>query len=170
MSLQAGGRGYYLKREGVFLNQALIQFALHHGYSKGMLPIMTPFLMRQGVMAACAQLSQFDEELYKATGIPVLGLAARYLLIHLAWLIQKNASRAVNMNEASVRAGEGEDKYLIATAEQPLCAMHKDCWLEEKELPIRYIGYSTCFRKEAGSHGRETAGIFRSAAVPVAAC
>ena len=77
MSLQAGGRGYYLKREGVFLNQALLQFALHHGYSKGMLPIMTPFLMRQGVMAACAQLSQFDEELYKATGIPVLGLAAK---------------------------------------------------------------------------------------------
>ena len=66
------------------------------------------------------------------------------------------------MNEASVHAGEGEDKYLIATAEQPLCAMHKDCWLEEKELPIRYIGYSTCFRKEAGSHGRDTAGIFRS--------
>jgi len=64
----AGGRGYFLKGEGVFLNQALIQLALHHGYSKGMLPVMTPFMMRQSVMAACAQLSQFDEELYKATG------------------------------------------------------------------------------------------------------
>jgi seryl-tRNA synthetase len=66
--LCAGGRGYFLKGEGVFLNQALIQFALHHGYSKGMMPVMTPFMMRQSVMAACAQLSQFDEELYKATG------------------------------------------------------------------------------------------------------
>lgn len=56
----------------MFLNQALIQFALHHGYSKGMVAVMTPFMMRQSVMAACAQLSQFDEELYKATGEPSL--------------------------------------------------------------------------------------------------
>lgn len=60
-------------------------------------------------------------------------------------------------------AGEGEDKYLIATSEQPLCAMHRHKWFEEKELPLKYVGYSTCFRKEAGSHGRDTLGIFRSA-------
>ena len=58
-------------------------------------------------------------------------------------------------------SGEGEDKYLVATAEQPLCAMHKDQWFEEKELPLKYVAYSSCFRKEAGSHGRDTAGIFR---------
>lgn len=57
--------------------------------------------------------------------------------------------------------GEGEDKYLIATAEQPLCALHQDEWYEEKDLPLKYIGYSSCFRREAGSHGRDTAGIFR---------
>lgn len=67
-SRTAGGRGYFLKGPGVFLNQALIQFALQHGYKKGMQPIMTPFMMRQSTMAACAQLSTFDEELYKATG------------------------------------------------------------------------------------------------------
>ncbi len=56
----------------------------------------------------------------------------------------------------------GEDeKYLIATSEQPICAFHKDEWLLEKDLPKRYAGYSTCFRKEAGSHGRDTWGIFR---------
>ena len=58
-------------------------------------------------------------------------------------------------------AGEGDDKYLIATSEQPLCAMHRRRWLEEPELPLKYCGYSTCFRKEAGSHGRDTLGIFR---------
>lgn len=58
--------------------------------------------------------------------------------------------------------GEGDDKYLIATSEQPLCAMHRHKWFEEKELPLKYVGYSTCFRKEAGSHGRDTLGIFRS--------
>ena len=58
-------------------------------------------------------------------------------------------------------AGEGDDKYLIATSEQPLCAMHRRQWLEESQLPHKYVGYSTCFRKEAGSHGRDTLGIFR---------
>jgi hypothetical protein len=57
--------------------------------------------------------------------------------------------------------GEGEEKYLIATSEQTLCAMHRKGWFEKNELPIKYVGYSTCFRKEAGSHGRDTLGIFR---------
>ena len=39
--------------------------------------------------------------------------------------------------------------------------MHRSRWFEEAELPKRYVGYSTCFRKEAGSHGRDTLGIFR---------
>ena len=66
----AGGRGFFLKREGVLLNQALISFALQSGYRKGFQPMQTPFFMRQGMMALCAQLSQFDEELYTVTGAP----------------------------------------------------------------------------------------------------
>ena len=58
-------------------------------------------------------------------------------------------------------SGEGEDKYLIATSEQTLCALHLNQWVEPRELPIKLAGYSTCFRKEAGSHGRDTLGIFR---------
>ncbi len=54
-----------------------------------------------------------------------------------------------------------DDKYLIATSEQPICAYHRGEWIAEKELPKRYAGYSACFRKEAGSHGRDTWGIFR---------
>lgn len=57
--------------------------------------------------------------------------------------------------------GDTEDKYLIATSEQPICAYHMGEWMEEKSLPIRYSGVSTCFRKEAGSHGKDTWGIFR---------
>ena len=53
------------------------------------------------------------------------------------------------------------DKYLIATSEQPLSALHESEWLQDKELPIRYAGYSTCFRKEAGAHGKDAWGIFR---------
>ncbi|XWS62508.1 hypothetical protein CRYUN_Cryun06bG0017000 [Craigia yunnanensis] len=120
----AGGRGFYLKGDGVRLNQALINFGLDFLEKRGYTALQTPFFMRKDVMAKCAQLAQFDEELYKVTG-------------------------------------EGDDKYLIATAEQPLCAYHLDDWIQPSELPIRYAGYSSCFRKEAGSHGRDTLGIFR---------
>ncbi|OMJ96183.1 hypothetical protein SteCoe_368 [Stentor coeruleus] len=57
---------------------------------------------------------------------------------------------------------EGEEGfYMIATSEQPISCMHHGEWLEEKTLPIRYGGYSSCFRKEAGAHGKDTWGIFR---------
>jgi len=58
-------------------------------------------------------------------------------------------------------SGGAEDQYLIATSEQPLCGFHFEEWMEPKSLPKKYAGYSTCFRKEAGSHGRDQAGIFR---------
>ncbi|KAI1377347.1 seryl-tRNA synthetase [Hypoxylon crocopeplum] len=53
------------------------------------------------------------------------------------------------------------DKYLIATSEQPISAFHADEWIMAKELPIKYAGFSTCYRREAGSHGRDAWGIFR---------
>ncbi|PNX86539.1 seryl-tRNA ligase, partial [Trifolium pratense] len=120
----AGGRGYYLIGDGVRLNQALINFGLEFLEKREYTLLQTPFFMRKDMMSKCAQLAQFDEELYKVTG-------------------------------------EGDDKYLIATAEQPLCAYHIDDWIHPTQLPLRYAGYSSCFRKEAGSHGRDTLGIFR---------
>ena len=59
--------------------------------------------------------------------------------------------------------GAEEEKYLIATSEQPISAYHSDEWFESpaEQLPIKYAGYSTCFRKEAGAAGRDTWGIFR---------
>lgn len=56
---------------------------------------------------------------------------------------------------------EGEDLYLISTAEHPLAAFFQDEILEESALPVRLAGMSPCFRKEAGSHGKDTKGIFR---------
>jgi seryl-tRNA synthetase len=61
----AGNRGYYLKGAGVLLNQALINFGLAFLVKRGFTPLQTPFFMKQDVMAECAQLAQFDEELYK---------------------------------------------------------------------------------------------------------
>ncbi|CAG7860064.1 unnamed protein product [Brassica rapa] len=129
----AGGRGYFLRGHGVLLNQALINFGLQFLRKRKFTPFQPPFLMRKDVMAKSAQLSEFDEQLYKVTG--------------------KGKDKDVT--------GEGDGKYLIATAEQPLCAYHMDEWIPLKEVPIRYAGYSTCFRTEAGSHGRDQLGLFR---------
>lgn len=56
---------------------------------------------------------------------------------------------------------EDDNLFLIGTAEVPLCMLHYDEILEENELPLRYVGFSPCFRREAGSYGKDTAGIIR---------
>ena len=56
---------------------------------------------------------------------------------------------------------EADDMYLVGTAEVPLAAYHMDEILDASKLPMRYAGYSPCFRREAGSHGKDTKGIFR---------
>ncbi|KAK6156261.1 hypothetical protein DH2020_010509 [Rehmannia glutinosa] len=137
----AGGRGFYLKGDGVRLNQALINFGLDFLEKRGFTALQTPFFMRKDIMAKCAQLAQFDEELYKPTAFQLF--------------LQSDYAKHAKVT------GEGDDKYLIATAEQPLCAYHLDDWIHPSQLPLRYAGYSSCFRKEAGSHGRDTLGIFR---------
>uniref|UniRef100_A0A7S1QH77 serine--tRNA ligase n=1 Tax=Alexandrium catenella TaxID=2925 RepID=A0A7S1QH77_ALECA len=53
------------------------------------------------------------------------------------------------------------DKYLIATSEQPISAYHKGQSIERAKFPLRYVGFSSCFRREAGSSGRDIRGIFR---------
>jgi seryl-tRNA synthetase len=56
----------------------------------------------------------------------------------------------------------GEDElYLVGTAEVPLAALHMGEILDEAELPLRYAGYSTCFRREAGTYGKDMGGMFR---------
>lgn len=129
----AGSRGYYTKGPIVFLEQALISLALQILDKKDYQPLYTPYFMKKEVMQEVAQLSQFDEELYKVVG---------------------KSSELSTDNSV-------EEKYLIATSEQPIAAFHRDEWLPESSLPIRYAGFSSCFRQEVGSHGRDTRGIFR---------
>ena len=56
---------------------------------------------------------------------------------------------------------EKDDVYLVGTSEVPLAAMHMDETLPVDKLPLRYAGYSTCFRREAGTYGKDTRGIIR---------
>ncbi|AJV04054.1 Ses1p [Saccharomyces cerevisiae YJM1401] len=121
-----GHRGYFFRNYGVFLNQALINYGLQFLAAKGYIPLQAPVMMNKELMSKTAQLSEFDEELYKVI--------------------------------------DGEDeKYLIATSEQPISAYHSGEWFEkpQEQLPIHYVGYSSCFRREAGSHGKDAWGVFR---------
>ena len=56
---------------------------------------------------------------------------------------------------------EGEDLTLIGTAEAPLTGYHADEIIDEAKLPLKYVGYSPCYRKEAGTYGKHTRGLFR---------
>merc|ERR1712025_1286237 len=132
-TVTSGNRAYYLMGPAVFLQQGLMQLALQTLYKEGYSPLYTPFFMKKEVMQEVAQLSQFDEELYKVIG-----------------------KGSENAEDKSV-----DEKYLIATSEQTIAAFHRDEAISEKKLPIKYAGLSTCFRQEVGSHGRDTRGIFR---------
>ncbi|KAJ2055240.1 Cytosolic seryl-tRNA synthetase [Coemansia sp. S146] len=124
----AGHRGYFLAGAGVDLNLALINYSLQFLGKRGYTKIQPPYFMCRDMMTKTAQLSQYDEELYKISG-----------------------------------DGDDDDKYLIATSEQPISAFHSGEWFEKpsEQLPLKYAGYSTCFRKEAGAHGKVSSGIFR---------
>ena len=64
-------------------------------------------------------------------------------------------------DEANLYVTTEDGLYLVGTAEVPLAAFHMGEILDEAELPLRYAGYSTCFRREAGTYGKDLGGMFR---------
>jgi seryl-tRNA synthetase len=64
-------------------------------------------------------------------------------------------------DEQQLFATRDDDFYLVGTSEVPLAGLHMDELLDPDELPLRYAGYSPCFRREAGAHGKDTRGILR---------
>ena len=119
----AGARFFYLKKEGVLLDMALVNFAIEEMMKKGYDPIEPPFVMRRKPYEGVVALSDFEDVLYKV---------------------------------------ENEDLYLIATSEHPVAAMFMDEVLMAEDLPLKLCGFSTNFRKEAGAHGKDTRGVFRT--------
>lgn len=118
----AGARFYYLKRDLVRLNYAIIRYGLDFMVERNFVPFQPPYMMKRKIIEGAVALSDFEDTIYKI---------------------------------------EGEDLFLLATAEHGLLGIHSDEILDGKSLPLRYCGISPCFRKEAGAHGRDTKGIFR---------
>ena len=64
-------------------------------------------------------------------------------------------------DEVNIYVTQPDELYLVGTSEVSLAAFHMNEILDERNLPIRYAGYSTCFRREAGSYGKDLGGMFR---------
>lgn len=87
-----------------------------------------------------------------------------YTAVHTPFIMRREyMRRAAELSdfEHTLYKLDGEDVFLIATAEQPLASYYADKVISEEELPIKFAGFSTNFRKEAGAHGKDTKGIFR---------
>jgi seryl-tRNA synthetase len=87
-----------------------------------------------------------------------------FTLIQPPYMLRRSALEgAITLGafEEMIYKIDGEDLYLIGTAEHAINAYHSNETLAPSQLPLRYAGISPCFRKEAGSHGKDTKGIFR---------
>ncbi len=113
------------------------------------------FLKNEVAMLDMALMSFAIEELSKKGYTPVI---PPLLMNHKAY---EGVTSLGDFEEVLYKV-ENEDLYLIATSEHPMAAMLMNETLKESDMPVKLAGMSTCFRKEAGAHGKDTRGIFRT--------
>jgi seryl-tRNA synthetase len=128
----SGSRFSYLKGAAAMLEFALVRYAIDQLAAAGFTPVVPPVLVR--------------EEAVFGTGFFPTGREQVY---------------AVGVDADGSGDVEPDSLYLAATAEIPLAGLHMDEILDEADLPLRYAGFSTCFRREAGTYGKDTRGMFR---------
>ncbi|ESQ23454.1 MAG: seryl-tRNA synthetase [uncultured Acidilobus sp. MG] len=118
----AGSRFYYLFEDLVWLDFALLLYAIDKLTAKGYQLVLPPYMLRYNVINSVIDLATFQDAIYKI---------------------------------------EGEDLYLIATAEHSLAALYYNEEIYDDELPKKLVGVSPAFRKEAGAANKDLKGIFR---------
>ena len=124
----AGFRGYYLKNDGVLMQNALMQFSLKKFIEKGFTPVIPPVINRRSAFVNSGHFPWGESEAYKL---------------------------------AEDETDPENDYFLAGTAEVPLVSMYAGETLKEKDLPIKMVGYSPCYRREIGSYGKDTKGFYR---------
>ena len=132
----SGARFYYLKGDLALLEQALMRFAIDFLTGKGYLLIAPPLMLKKEYYRGATALGDFEEALYRVGDTTESG-----------------SKKGLERLE--------EELFLVSTAEHPIAAMNADIIFSPKDMPKRYVGVSPCFRREAGSHGKDTKGIFR---------
>ena len=113
------------------------------------------YLKKEAVLIEFALVNFAFDTLIKEKFIPVIPpvMLKSKMARGMGYLEQSDKEEAYYLPQ--------DDLYLIGTSEQSIGVMHADEIFQEKELPKRYLGFSTCFRREAGSYGKDTRGIFR---------
>ena len=134
----AGARFAYIKGDLVKMQFALIQFTIDQ--------LTNQKVLRKIIKENKLQVS--DKPF-----VPVLPPAMIKTEVY-------KATARLNQQEVTYKL-EGDDLWLNASAEHSICPMYRNEVLEEEQLPIRYLGYTTAFRREAGTYGKDTEGIFR---------
>jgi seryl-tRNA synthetase len=113
------------------------------------------YLKKEAVLIEFALINLAFDTLIKEKFIPVIPpvMLKSEMARGMGYLEQSDKEEAYYLPQ--------DDLYLIGTSEQSIGTMHAGEVFQEKELPKRYLGFSTCFRREAGSYGKDTKGIFR---------
>ncbi|MBN1331526.1 serine--tRNA ligase [Candidatus Dojkabacteria bacterium] len=129
----SGFRGYYLKNDLVLLHFGLMQYALSKMIEKGFTPMVTPTIVNEKVLFGSGHFP-FD------TG---------------------NIYYVDSMTHVEEEQDSSTRKYLAGTSEPALLGYHADETLNEENLPIKFAGFSPCYRSEIGSYGKDTKGLYR---------
>jgi seryl-tRNA synthetase len=134
----SGYRGYYMKNEGASLQMALMMYALDQLIQKGFTLMIPPTLVKEYVLFGSGYFAgkNFNEEVDE---------------------VYKIANKEIEADGKSNK----EDKFLIGTAEPSLLAYHSKEVLDKKQLPLKFCGFSPCYRSEIGSYGKDTKGLYR---------
>jgi seryl-tRNA synthetase len=142
----AGYRGYYLKGKATVMQFALMRYALDKLISKGFTPMIPPVVDRREAFYNSGHFPWGEGEAYALTPENPESLDKITIL--------GNAYKNADMPTRS-------DTYLAGTAEVPLVSYHSGETLNESDLPKLYCGFSPCYRREIGSYGKDTRGIYR---------
>ncbi len=157
----SGSRFGYLKNEAALLEIALVRFATDLLTGKKELQKFSPHKS----LLVTAQMMAVSEE-QPSEILPMLPRDWPFIPIIPPVFIKEEMMRAMGYidsekDEAERYFFEKDKLYLVGTAEQSLVPMHADEIFDINKLPLRYVGFSTCFRREAGSYGKDTHGILR---------
>ena len=141
----AGFRGYYVKNEGVSLMMALMMYAVNKMIEKGYSPMIPPTLVKGSALFGTGYFKGLEYD----------------SAVDEVYEVASGDSPSQSFGEQGKEADGKEKKFLVGTAEAPLCAYYSDEILKEEELPIKLCGYSQCYRSEIGSYGKDTKGLYR---------
>lgn len=145
----SGSRSYVLKGDGMRLHQALLQYAFNYMHMEnGFTPMSVPVLVRESAMLGTGFFPQGRDQAYAVGDIERLAEKLRDF----------TNGKMVDDDDLAMMKSEG---YLTGTGEVGLMGYHQDEILEVDDLPLCYTTVSTCFRREAGAAGKDTAGLFR---------